>query len=117
VGLGNFAALADGFRNFDGFSKANTDAASFISRDNERAKAEATTAFDDFRRAVDENNLLGQLGSALTATGLIAALRRSGPDATRSATGATPAATATESTRIAIRRSCCCLRHKFPCSD
>jgi hypothetical protein len=117
VGLGNFAALADGFGNFDGLSETNADAAALVSRDNQRAKAEAPTAFDNLGGAVDENNLLAQFGCAVTATGLVTALRRAGPRATGSATRASSAAaTATESTRIAIGSSWY-LSHKFPCSN
>jgi hypothetical protein len=73
VSLGNFAAFADGFGNFNGFPESNADAPAFVSSDNQRAKAEAPTAFDDFRGAVDENNLFGQLGRAAAVTRLIAA--------------------------------------------
>jgi hypothetical protein len=97
VGLGNFAAFADGFGNFDGLSKTHADATALVSRDNQRAEAEAPTAFDDFGGAIDEDNLLAQFGCAVTATGLVAALRRTGARATGSATGASSAA-ATEST-------------------
>ena len=62
--LGHFAALADGFGNFDGFAQANADMALFVTGDDQRAKAEAASAFDDFGGAIDENNFLAQLGAA-----------------------------------------------------
>jgi len=63
--LGEITAFPNGLGNFDGFSQANAYAPMFVAGDHQRAKAEATSAFDDFRRAVDKNNFLAQLRTAL----------------------------------------------------
>jgi hypothetical protein len=62
--LGNIAAFADGFGNFDSFSEADADAAMLVARDNERGETKAAAAFDDFGGAVDENDFFAQFGRA-----------------------------------------------------
>ncbi len=62
--LGHFAPLADRFGNFHRLAQANADMTVFIARHDQRAKAEAASALDDFGGAIDKNHLLAQLGAA-----------------------------------------------------
>jgi len=59
-----FAAALDGIRNFARFAQRITDLAALVADDDERAEIETASAFDNFRRAVDEDNLLHQFFAA-----------------------------------------------------
>jgi hypothetical protein len=91
--FGHVAAFTDGFGNFHRLAKAETDPAMLVACDNECAKAKTAAAFDDFGRAIDENDFLGQFGPRSTVARAVALGRRG----TRTAT-AIRASTATART-------------------
>lgn len=62
--LGHFAAFANGFGNFDSLAQAQADASMLVASDDQGAKAEAASAFDNLGRAVDENHFFAQFRTA-----------------------------------------------------
>jgi hypothetical protein len=81
---GHFSAFADGVRNFPRLSQAHSHFASLVTHDDQRAEIESASTLHDFRRAIDEHDLLDQLMSL--AIEIHVSLRSAAPAARTAAT-------------------------------
>lgn len=59
--LGSVSGLADCLAHFIGLTKANADLAFLVAADDEGAEAETTTALDDFRATINEDDFFSSL--------------------------------------------------------
>jgi hypothetical protein len=86
---GNFATFADSVGDFASFTQAHTDPATFVANDNQRAKIETASAFDNLGGTVDEDHLFDKFLLAVVA-GLVF---RVGPGPTTAKPSASSTAT------------------------
>ena len=56
-----FRSLADGFRHFVGFAKADTHFSVVVARYDQCTKAKTASAFDHLRATIDKNDFLGRV--------------------------------------------------------
>jgi hypothetical protein len=69
LSLGEFPAFADRVGHFAGLAQTHSDTSLLVAHHNEGAKAKTASAFNDFGRAVDENDLLREFGDSLATRG------------------------------------------------
>src|SRR5205085_6755386 len=70
-------SFPDRFRNFVRFSETYADRSIVIAGHNQRTEAEASTAFHNFRAAVDEHDFLGRVASCRRRSVLMTGIRSS----------------------------------------
>jgi hypothetical protein len=92
-GAAVLTALADGVGHFVGLAQTDADLALLVTGDDQRTEAESTTAFDDLRGTVDEQDLFRQFIAVLVGRNL--ALTTSPGTATAARTVAPAAAETT----------------------
>ena len=73
---GQFAAAADGVRDFAGLAQGITNPAVLVTDDHERAEIETASAFDDFGGTVDEDDLFRQFFGAAFFKGVFRRITR-----------------------------------------
>ena len=73
IALRRLRRLADGFRNFTCLAMAETDPALLVADHDQRRKAEALAALDDFRHTIDVDELVDELAVALFPAAPVAA--------------------------------------------
>ena len=80
---GHVTAFANGVRDFPSLAQTQADfVALLVAHNHKRAEAEAATTLDDFRRAVDEDDLLAEITQIFSVSrGLVCGVSRLGATA------------------------------------